>query len=88
MGGLALSTSIPAGPGSIGTYEFVGLSIMVAIGLTPETALAIAVLVHLVATLPLALGGLGAIWRLHFRFSEIAEDAEPTNLAAEATAEV
>jgi hypothetical protein len=85
MGGLALSTSIPAGPGSIGTYEFVGLSIMVALGLTPETALAIAVLVHLVATLPLAIGGLGAIWQLHFRFSEIAEDAEPANFAAEST---
>ena len=82
MGGLALSTSIPAGPGSIGTYEFVGLTIMTALGLDPESALAIAVLVHLVATIPVALAGLVAAWQLHFRFSQIAEDAEPSRLAS------
>jgi hypothetical protein len=87
MGGLALSTSIPAAPGSIGTYEFVGLTILVSLGLTPEVALAIVVLVHLVATLPVALAGLVAAWRLHFRFSEIAEDAEPSLLAAEEASE-
>jgi hypothetical protein len=87
MGGLALSTSIPAAPGSIGTYEFVGLTILVSLGLTPEVALAIVVLVHLVATLPVALAGLVAAWRLHFRFSEIAEDAEPSRLASEEASE-
>lgn len=84
MGGLALSTSIPAGPGSIGTYEFIGLTIMTSIGLQPETSLAVVVLVHLVATLPVALAGLVAVWQLHFRFSELGEDAEPANLAADA----
>lgn len=77
MGGLALSTTIPAAPGSIGTYEFVGLTILVALGLTAETALAIVVLVHIVATLPVALAGLVAAWQLHFRISEIAADGEP-----------
>ena len=77
MGGLALSTSIPAAPGSIGTYEFVGLTILVAIGVAPETALAIVVLVHVVTTLPLAIVGLVVAWRLHFRISEIAADGEP-----------
>jgi len=83
MGGLALSTSIPAGPGSIGTYEFVGLTILTSLGLAPEPALAIVVIVHLVATLPVALAGLIAAWQLHFRFSEIAEQADPANLDAE-----
>lgn len=82
MGGLALSTSIPAGPSSVGTYEFVGLTILTTLGLAPEPALAVVVIVHLVATLPVALAGLVAAWHLHFRFSEIAEDAEPANLAA------
>ena len=82
MGGLALSTSIPAGPSSIGTYEFVGLTILTSLGLAPEPALAIVVLVHLVATVPVALAGLVAAWQLHFRFSELAGDAEPANLAA------
>jgi hypothetical protein len=40
------------------------------------------VVVHLVATLPVALAGLVAAWQLHFRFSELADDAEPANLAA------
>ena len=86
MGGLALSTSIPAGPGSIGTYEFVGLTMLTSLGLAPEPALAVVVLVHLVATLPVALAGLIAAWRLHFRFSEIAEDSEPANLDTDAVA--
>ena len=81
MGGLALSTSIPAAPGSIGTYEFVGLTIMTTLGVDPATALAVVVLVHLAATLPVALAGLIAAWHLHFRVSEIAQDSEPGRLA-------
>ena len=81
MGGLALSTSIPAAPGSIGTYEFVGLTILTTLGVGADAALAVVVLVHLVVTVPLALTGLVAAWQLHFRVSEIARDAEPANLA-------
>ena len=83
MGGLALSTSIPAAPGSLGTYEFVGLSIMTAIGFNPEVSLAVVVLVHLIATLPVALAGLLATWRLHFRVGEIARDAEPAGFVGD-----
>jgi uncharacterized membrane protein YbhN (UPF0104 family) len=86
MGGLALSTSIPAGPGSIGTYEFVGLTIMTSLGVAPELAVAVVLLVHLVATLPLALIGLIATWRFHFRFSELAADSDPGVLEASETA--
>lgn len=81
MGGLALSTAVPAAPGSIGTYEFVGVTILVTFGLPAETALVTVVIVHLVATLPLALVGLLAAWQLHFRVSEIADDAESALLA-------
>jgi uncharacterized protein (TIRG00374 family) len=81
MGGLALSTSIPAAPGSLGTYEFVGLTILTTLGVGPDLALAVVVLVHLVATLPLALAGMVATWRLHFRVSELASDAEPGRFA-------
>ncbi len=81
MGGLALSTSIPAAPGSIGTYEFVGLTILTSLGVDADIALAVVVLVHLVATLPVALAGLVVAWQLHFRVSDIARDAEPANLA-------
>jgi len=80
MGGLALSTAIPAAPGSIGTYEFVGLTILTALGVNADLALAVVVLVHLVVTLPLALTGLVAAWQFHFRVSEITQDAEPAVL--------
>jgi uncharacterized protein (TIRG00374 family) len=81
IGGLALSTSIPAAPGSLGTYEFVGLTILTTLGVNADVALALVVVVHLVVTLPLALVGLIAAWRLHFRVSDIAHDAEPAVLA-------
>jgi uncharacterized protein (TIRG00374 family) len=81
MGALALSTAIPAAPGSIGTYEFVGLTLLTTIGVDAPVALAVVVLVHLVATLPLALAGLLAAWQLHFRMSDIARDSEPANMA-------
>ncbi|HJP89237.1 MAG TPA: lysylphosphatidylglycerol synthase transmembrane domain-containing protein [Candidatus Limnocylindrales bacterium] len=81
MGGLALSTSIPAAPGSLGTYEFVGTSILTALGVDPAVALAIVVVIHVMATLPLALAGLVSAWQLHFRVSEIAADGSPAHLA-------
>ncbi len=83
IGGLALSTSIPAAPGSIGTYEFVGLTILTTLGVSAEVALAVVVLMHLLVTVPLSLAGLFAAWRLHFRVSEIARDADPAVLAAD-----
>ena len=77
MGGLALSTSIPAAPGSIGTYEFVGLAMLTALGVDPEVGLAIVVVVHLVVTLPVALTGLVCAWLLHFRVADITHEGAP-----------
>jgi uncharacterized membrane protein YbhN (UPF0104 family) len=73
MGAVALSTSIPAAPGSLGTYEFVGATVLTSFGVSSELALAIILLVHLVATLPPALAGLIAAWRLHFRVGSVAD---------------
>ena len=65
MGGLALSTAVPAAPGSLGTYEFVGTTILIGLGVPSEPALAIVVLVHVMATLPPAVVGLVMSWTLH-----------------------
>ena len=65
MGALALSTAIPAAPGSLGTYEFVGLTTLTGIGVPADQAIAIVVLVHLIATLPPALAGLALTSILH-----------------------
>jgi hypothetical protein len=73
MGAVALSMSIPAAPGSLGTYEFVGVAVLTSFGVSPELALATILLVHLIATLPPALAGLLAAWHLHFRVGAIAD---------------
>lgn len=78
MGALALSTAIPAAPGSIGTYEFVGLTTLTGIGVAPEPAIALVVLVHLIATVPSALAGLTLTAVLHLNvFATAASAAEP-----------
>lgn len=59
---VTLSTAIPAGPASIGTYEFVGMTVMVSMGFPPEPSLLSVALVHAVAVVPASLVGLGAMW--------------------------
>ena len=73
MGALALSTAIPAAPGSIGTYEFVGLTTLTGIGVAPEPAIALVVLIHLIAILPPALAGLAMTVVLHLNVFATAE---------------
>ena len=64
---VTLSTAIPAGPGSLGTYEFVGVSVMSSMGLPPEPSLLAVALVHAVATLVPATMGLVAMWAMGIR---------------------
>ncbi|MCU0484185.1 MAG: flippase-like domain-containing protein, partial [Chloroflexi bacterium] len=82
MGGLALSTAIPAAPGSIGTYEFVGVTILTSFGVAPEAALATVLLAHAIALLVPSLAGLVTTWVLHFNVREVATvaPAEPPGL--------
>lgn len=61
---LTLSTAIPAGPASLGTYEFVGVAILVSMGHQPEASLLAVALVHAVAVLTPATIGLGCLWAL------------------------
>jgi uncharacterized protein (TIRG00374 family) len=72
MGGLALSTAIPAAPGSLGTYEFVGVAILTSFGVPPEAALATVLLVHAIALLVPSVAGLATAWVLHFNVREVA----------------
>ena len=75
MGSVALSTAVPAAPGSIGTYEFVGSTVLTLLGVDPAKALAVTVLVHLVIALTPGAVGLVSMWRLGFRVGQIS--AEP-----------
>lgn len=76
LSGIALSLAIPAAPGAIGTYEFVGVAIITGLGFTPEQGLATILLMRIVTTFPPALIGVGAIWALHVRPGSIVESAE------------
>jgi uncharacterized membrane protein YbhN (UPF0104 family) len=67
LSGVALSLAIPAGPAAIGTFEFVGVSILSGLGHRPELALATVLLLRLVTYLPPILGGVGSLWALHVR---------------------
>jgi hypothetical protein len=84
MGGLALSTAIPAAPGAIGTYEFVGVTILTSFGVAPEAALATVLLVHAIALLVPSLAGLATVWALHFNVRDVAAGAgiEPPRVPA------
>lgn len=65
IGAASLSTAIPAGPGSLGTYEFVGVMVMTGMGIGAERAFVVIALVHVLITFPPALIGLAATWRRH-----------------------
>jgi uncharacterized protein (TIRG00374 family) len=73
LSGIALSLAIPAAPGAIGTYEFVGTTIVTGLGYTPEQGLATILLMRIITTFPPALIGLVSIWALHVRPSAIAQ---------------
>ena len=75
MAALALSTAIPAAPASLGTYEFIGLTVLVQLGAPPDAALAAVLLIHVFVTIPSAMIGLVATWLLHVRVSTLVEDA-------------
>jgi uncharacterized protein (TIRG00374 family) len=84
LGVLALSTAIPAAPGSLGTYEFAGVTVLGIGGIGPGQALAATVLIHVIAALPPALLGLVATLVLHVRIGEIeAAGTVPAAISAE-----
>jgi uncharacterized membrane protein YbhN (UPF0104 family) len=77
MSWIALSTAIPAAPGSVGTYEFVGVSVLTLLGQDPASALAAVILLHLIGTLPVALVGLVMTLVLHLRVWKLGDDTTP-----------
>lgn len=53
----ALGTSVPSAPGYIGTYELAVSATARGLGVSPEGALGLALLLHATTLLPIALGG-------------------------------
>ncbi len=88
LSGIALSLAIPAAPGAIGTYEFVGVAIITGLGYTPEQGLATILLMRIITTFPPAIIGIGSIWALHVRPDSIVESAETGDRSGAESGEV
>jgi glycosyltransferase 2 family protein len=88
FGAVSLSFAIPAAPGSVGTYEFVGVTVLTAYGVTAEVALATVLLVHLIVTISTSIAGLVAAWMLHFRVGTITRTAAAAGSGAPVEADV
>ena len=73
MSSVALSLAIPAAPGSIGTYEFVGVTVLTSLGYGAAQALATMVLLRAVSTFPAIALGFVSTWLLHLRPATLLE---------------
>ena len=70
-----LATAIPAAPGYVGTFELAATAAAVALGATRDEGLALAVLVHVVTVVPIAIAGSVALALSGSHLREIAEEA-------------
>jgi glycosyltransferase 2 family protein len=61
--GTNLATAIPSAPGYVGTFELAAITIATSVGIDRESALAFAVLVHVVTILITSIGGALALAR-------------------------
>lgn len=65
--GVALATAIPAGPANLGTFELAAVEIGKAVGVAPDAAFALALLVHAGILVITSVGGLVALARLGWK---------------------
>ncbi|MEX1336446.1 MAG: lysylphosphatidylglycerol synthase transmembrane domain-containing protein [Candidatus Limnocylindrales bacterium] len=71
-----LATAIPAAPGYVGTFELAATSTAVALGIPREEALAMAVMVHMVTLIPVAVAGAIVLLTSGASLGTIASQAE------------
>lgn len=76
VGTVNLAGLIPASPGQVGVYEFFASSVMMALGVPENTALAFALVVHLVIWLPVTLAGFVFLLRYGFGWNAISHARE------------
>ena len=84
LSGIALSLAIPAAPGALGTYEFVGTAIVTSLGYPAELGLATILLLRFITVFPPAIAGLVSLFVLDVRWGDIVHAAEDPVAAAEA----
>jgi uncharacterized protein (TIRG00374 family) len=73
--GVALASAVPAGPSNLGTFELAAVEIGKAIGVPPDSAFALALIVHASILIVTSVGGAVALARIGW--VRRADDAEP-----------
>lgn len=76
VGTVNLAGLIPASPGQVGVYEFFASAVMTAVGVAQDTALAYAIVVHIVIWLPVTLAGFAFLVRYGLGWGDIAKAKE------------
>jgi glycosyltransferase 2 family protein len=70
-----LGTAIPSAPAHIGTFEVAAVVAATSLGVPPEQALALALLAHVITTLPFALAGAAAVTSMSLSLGTVASEA-------------
>jgi glycosyltransferase 2 family protein len=70
-----LATAIPSAPGYVGTFELAAVAVASSLGIPRDTALALAVLAHVIALVPALAGGSLALMRLGGGLGELSAAA-------------
>ncbi len=76
-----LGTAIPSAPGYVGTFELAASTAAQAMGVAPEAALGLAILIHAVTVVPLALAGAASLVWIGRGFGELADAARAGTVA-------
>jgi len=76
VGTVNLAGLIPASPGQVGVYEFFARTVLVALGIDQDTAIAYAIVVHIVIWLPVTLVGFFFLVRQGLGWSAITHAQE------------
>jgi uncharacterized protein (TIRG00374 family) len=72
--GVALASAVPAGPSNLGTFELAAVEIGKAIGVSADSAFALALIIHATILVVTSIGGGIAFVRIGWRGSTVAED--------------
>lgn len=81
-----LGTALPSAPGYIGTFELAAATTAQTLGVPPASALAIAVLAHVLMVVPVALGGALSLVAMDVQLGRLAEAATGARTVAAPTA--
>ncbi len=73
-----LATTIPAGPGHVGTFDAPGIAVLVAAGVAQDVATAYTVVLHVALWFPITILGAFYLWRSHISLRQ-AQDAMRTD---------